>query len=137
MRENIFTAGAIQRSTTSRPHDHSLRATRFRSNGSLGAGSVDGSRRYGATCQATVRHRKLEFWLDPLFSVPSGNPTWSQWSICWTKVGRRHVRSERQVSQTDDAWGVDSLGDQLPSRLASSSDDFQQPLEMAKTTYHR
>jgi hypothetical protein len=84
--------------------------------------------------------RKLEFWLDPADLHTIWDRTWNQWKhLLPTKieVDATFVQTAKYRKRRGD-WELVTWETALPSRLeVKLSADFQQQLEMARTTYHR
>jgi hypothetical protein len=84
--------------------------------------------------------RKLELWLDPAALHTLWDRTWNQWKhLLGTKieVEGTFVRSGKYRKRRG-KWELVTWETALPSRLeVKLPSDFQQQLEMARTTYHR
>ncbi len=84
--------------------------------------------------------RKLEFWLDPAALHTFWDRTWNQWKhLLGTsiEVEGTFVQTGRYRKRRGE-WELVAWETALPSRLeVKLSADFQQHLEMARTTYHR
>ena len=83
--------------------------------------------------------RKLEFWLDPAALHTFCDRTWNQWKhLLGTKieVDGTFVQSGK-YSKRRGEWELVAWETALPSRLeVKLPADFQQHLQMARTTYH-
>jgi hypothetical protein len=84
--------------------------------------------------------RKLEFWLDPAALHTIWDRTWNQWKhLLGTKieVEGTFVQSGKYRKRREQ-WELVTWETALPSRLEVKLPlDFQQQMELAKTTYHR
>jgi len=84
--------------------------------------------------------RKLEFWLDPAALHTFWDRTWNQWKhLLGTKieVEGTFVQTGKYRKRRGE-WELVAWETALPSRLeVKLAADFQQHLEMARTTYHR
>ncbi len=84
--------------------------------------------------------RKREFWLDPASLHTLWDSTWNQWKhLLGTKieVDGTFVQSGKHRKRRGE-WNLITWETALPSRLdVKLPADFQQNLEMARTTYHR
>ncbi len=84
--------------------------------------------------------RKLEFWLDPAALHTFWDRTWNQWKhLLGTKieVEGTFVQTGKYRKRRGD-WELVAWETALPSRLeVKLPADFQQQLEMTRTTYHR
>src|SRR5271157_4724994 len=91
-----------------------------------------------ALCRDT--RRKLEFWLDQAILHTPWDRTWNQWKhLLGTKieVEGTFVQSSKYRKRRGE-WELIAWETALPSRLeVKLPPDFQQQLEIAKTTYHR
>ena len=87
-----------------------------------------------------VVRRKLEFWLDPAALHTFWDRTWNQWKhLLGTKieVEGTFVQTGKYRKRRGE-WELVAWETALPSRLeVKLPADFQQQLEMARTTYHR
>jgi hypothetical protein len=84
--------------------------------------------------------RKLEFWLDPAVLHTVWDRTWNQWKhLLGTsiQVEGTFVQSGKYRKRHGD-WELVTWETALPSRLeVKLASDFQQQLEIARSTYHR
>jgi len=84
--------------------------------------------------------RKLEFWVDPAALHTLWDRTWNQWKhLLGTKIEVEGTFVQtRKYRKRRGEWELIVWETALPSRLeVKLSADFQQQLEMARTTYYR
>jgi len=84
--------------------------------------------------------RKLEFWLDPAVLHTLWDRTWNQWKhLLGTKIEIEGTFVQcGKYRKRRGEWELVTWETALPSRLeVKLPSDFQQQLEMARTTYHR
>ena len=84
--------------------------------------------------------RKLELWLDPAALHTFWDRTWNQWKhLLGTKIEIEGTFVQcGKYRKRRREWELVTWETALPSRLeVKLPSDFQQQLEMARTTYHR
>ena len=84
--------------------------------------------------------RKLELWLDPAALHTLWDRTWNQWKhLLGTKIEIEGTFVQcGKYRKRRGEWELVTWETALPSRLeVKLPSDFQQQLEMARTTYHR